>query len=799
MTTEEAINAGLEGVAKFIPDEMMKSIYKAVEDATEKLESTRRNERNESIFVKSDQKSPDPDVYTNLSDMLNVDQKSIAEFASILSGLYMKNKKYYTILRDYEIMPILIPQINRVLMFLVNETLSPDIQNNHTFEMKYVGTGSGAETIQKDLDSIRDEMDLDRTLQEVITNRYKLGREYRCVTDYQKTFEQMSSAIRKKMLNESVSPYDCDCIFDQLESRLKTSITEAAFPLPMTTTTSNTIRQSTETITCSNLNIVVEKSPIVSCLESARAEFDLKKYEQYSIGSMMESVGASLTNGSLNEAATNSDDYLKQFQSVIDTMQRKKLRKANAERLDPSKVCPLKIGKKIIGYFYITDLMDESADPYTSQFGQSLKDRLMKSRNQSTPTTLNADGAEKTIAKILAEKIIKAFDPNIGISRVEDIDLLHDYIINNEIYRGNKKITFYYKDDIFDMSRAGDSLLINAVFFTKLYSMILLNNIMTKVLRGRGRQIHTVQMGVSNAVRKYLNNAIIALNNPETNLGMIHGSFENLLNPLNSASDIIIPTEDGTERFITTDYIEGQNVDMDTEFLKFLLNSIVTTFGLDPATIDATNGQIQFARTLSMESLQIANSIKNEQTDLYPSWRDYCFRIVKIMGNDDTRTAVENGSVKISFYSPKSLIIQNTLEEINNVKNYVESIADILPVFNSDNTDQTERNTFVFMLMKSLINLDWGPIETALKESKIMANEQRIEDLIAQIISGYQENVETRNFGDPTPEESTADEDLIGDDDEDLNDDYIEDTTPSEEEPEEEMGSDEEVEESDEE
>ena len=758
MTTDEAINAALEGVAKYIPDEVMNSVHDAIEKATEKLESTRRNERKESIFVKTESKSADPDVYTNLSDMLNVDQKNTTEFSAIIEGLYAKNRKYYTILRDYEIMPILIPQINRVLMFLANETLSPDIQNSHTFEMKYTGTGAGSTAIQKEIDDIRNEMDLDRTLQEVVMNRYKLGKDHRLVIDYQKTFDKMSDAIQQKMLNEAITFKNCDTVFDQLKDRLKTTINEATFTIPATKATTDNIELAIkEKISCNNLNIVIERSPIVECLESAQSELYLKEYKKYSIDMILDESFS----GIMNEAPDTN--FLKQFQSVVDDMRKKKLRRAHVERLDPARLFTLKLGKKVIGHFYVTDLFNESYIPYTSQLGQSLKDRLIKSRNQSTPTTPSVNGTEKAIAKTLAEKIIKAFDPNIGINRIEDIDLLHDYIINNEIYQGNKKITFYYVDDIIDMSRTEESLLINAVFFTKLYAMMILNNIITKVLRGRGRQIHTVKLGASNAVRKYLNNAIIALNNPESNLGMIHGSFEQLLNSLNSGSDIIIPSEDDSERFITTDYIEGQNVDMDTEFLRFLLNSIVASFGVDSAVIDATNGKVEFARTLSMESLQIANNVKNEQIDLYPGWTKYCLRIIEIMGSDEARKAAKNGLIKISFYEPKSLMIQTSLEEINNVSNYVDAIANMLPIFNSDNVGETERNTFVFMMMKNMLNLDWGMIESVLTESKILSNEQKIEDKIAEIIQSYKEHTEEHQLGDPTPEEAAEEEDLLSD------------------------------------
>lgn len=283
---------------------------------------------------------------------------------------------------------------------------------------------------------------------------------------------------------------------------------------------------------------------------------------------------------------------------------------------------------------------------------------------------------------------------------------------------------------------------------------------MTAVLRGRGRQIHSVKMGVTNATRKYLNHAIQVLNNPETNLGMIHGSFEQILNPLNSATDILIPSEDG-ERFITTDYIEGQNVDMQTEFMRFILNSIVTSFGLDNAVLDATNGQIQFAKTLSMESLQIVNSIKSEQNDSIRAWEKLVLRVLDIMGEDDTREAIKNGMIKVSFYSPKSLILQTIIDEINNAKSFAETLADAVPELNTENANQNVRNLFIYSQIKEHVNIDWAQVERSIKDAMIANKDLAYQDAISTMDATYQNNTEVRQFGEPSPEESEYD-DLLG-------------------------------------
>lgn len=749
----------INGIDSSLTDAAKEELKRSIQAISKNLEAVKLNQSSRaltqnqtSITSRIGGPMVDAEIYTNLSELINGDTSDIGGFGTLLESLYAKNKKGYAILKDYELMPILIPQINRVLMFLVNECLSPDIQNDSTFTIKFM-SDDDPDRIQEDIDSIKKEMKLDNMLRDVYMNRYKLGREYYTVLDYTKTFDHMLDQMRKKSMNEATATMTDLQYLDYTYETLTTSLNEVGCQLRINAiadTSGGTreeqkhpdIVESVVDLSFDHLNIQIERSSIAQHVKEAHGELLAENFSRYSTANIINSLNG---NHSLNEAAGITEAVIdsSKLEQLVDTLRRKKLQRCTIERFDPAKIFKLKIGGKVIGYFHTTDINDGNRN--LVNFAQALKDQLLKSR----ATNLNAAtaNAEEVISKELAEKIINKFDPNIGINRIEDIDLLHDYIRNNEIYKGNKRITFYYEDEIYDMSRADDSILINGVFFTKLYATLLLNNIMTKVLRGRGRQIHTVRMGASPNVQRYIQNAMAALTMPENNLGTLHGSFEQILNPFNAASDIVIPTEDDTERYITTDYIPGQDVDMNDEFLRFLLNSIVSSFGLDSAVIDATNGNLQFARTLSMESLQICNSIRNEQQDLHDPWESMCLDILRIMGSDATKSAVEQDMIKVQFFEPKSLVLQNTIDDINNAKSYADAIADIIPEFNIDGSEKS-RTKWVYRTVKDKTNLDWKMIEQSLEDIQINVNSDTLEEEIRKVIQDYLENEKSINIQD---------------------------------------------------
>ena len=763
--TDELINQVLYGTTVDLSDEVQAKIEARMRDASKRFEDVRANRYSHSIQNArraGDQTNVDPNVsyYTNIQNMVNADNKVLSEFGSILDTLYEKNKKYFSLIKDYETMPIMIPQINRVLMFLVNECISPDVQNEHNFVLQCESMDS-PEELQKELDDIRDEMGLDNLLKDVYENRYKLGREYYRVIDYSKTFKRMQNIIDNKRLNESATGVTylneiqyLDSVSETMTGKISEfsvsyqALDEKATRAQKGDPVYKEATLSTKDIGIGDLNIIIERSSMAQYVEELKEDILLETYER------KYSEYENPLNEDYSFAGSGADKPIDRdkLSDIISAIQRKKLRRCAVERLDPARVFRLKLGGKIIGYFYLNDIDEAGNSRNMINFAQSLKDRLLKSKSMNIDSA-NVE-AEETMCKTLATKIINTFDPNININRLEDIDLLHDFIINSELYRGNKKLTFYYADEIYDLSRANDSVLTNAVFYTKLYSMLMLNNLQTKVLRGKGRQIHTVNLGASTNVRRYLEYAMASLTSPESNLGTLNGTFEQLLNPLYSSPDIVIPTDGEDRPFIQTDYIEGQNVDMDNDFLRFLLNSIVTTFGLDSAVLDATNGNLNFASTLAMESTQISNMIRCEQTELLPNWKDMILNICYIMGSDNLRQAIDNDRVVVEFFSPKSLILKTSTDELNNAKSFADTMADNMPELNTDgeNVDKL-RTQFVYKIIRDKANVDWAFIDKTMQEAKLDAQKDAIEATATSLSQAAINNTEEKDYDNITEED----------------------------------------------
>jgi len=159
-----------------------------------------------------------------------------------------------------------------------------------------------------------------------------------------------------------------------------------------------------------------------------------------------------------------------------------------------------------------------------------------------------------------------------------------------------------------------------------------------------------------------------------------------------------------------------------------------------------------------MESLQICNSIINEQQDLHDNWERLVLEVLRIMGSEDTQSAIDQNMIKVEFFEPETLIIQNTIEDLNNVKNYAENIADIIPEFNEDGSE-VKRSKFIYTFIKERLNIDWDALENLMQENAIDQVDDQMQAEIRTTAREYKENTQEREFGEKSYEEETLADD----------------------------------------
>jgi hypothetical protein len=740
------------GMVQNLPEKTLDSISGKMQQIEERWENL------------ATKKNQDKTTNNNHLDKIFTDsaKSGIESIDGELRDIYMQNKSFYTILRDYEMMPILIPQLVRVLNFLVNEVVSPDINSDNSFIIKF--RGAADEDVKEEIERIRQDHDLDRNLYDVYRDRFKVGRLIYLVQNYKDTFSALSV-----IMNES-SVYGPDTLLKDIDLKEEIEVEKLneAMIIPIKDLEKNKVTNINMNL--SELNISIDwDAPLSDLNENIKImnamfmESGIHKYkyrahnENVSNVKLRDIVGASqLMSGEiLNENAMDGfseEDKANMKKIVAKINKNDDIRRASVKKLDAARVFPLKASGRTIGYFYYLDTGDKTTN--STKLQEIIKQKLTNSRMAKA----SIEDIENQVAVKTAKAIFKTAGAKFNIDSFEDLDLLHNFIESNGILDGDKKFKFYYAEDIFDLSRREGSLLTNSVYFAKLFTSLMHNNIITKISKGRNREIYTVKAGVSPDVQQYINQAIDNLLNSADSAININRPFERILNPLTTSTHII-PADDNADPFIVTDIINGQDVDMDNEIIKFLLNSIISSYGVDPAVLDLVNNNIDFAKSLSMLNREMVTLNKNEQNDLQAPWEKMVLAILYAEGSNQLREQIEAGSLEVKFYRPKALMLELTQNEVNNARSFAEALIDLHPVLNGIKDGDLAKSIAVYEIVKDQVSADLDKYESIIEEAMTRLKAK------AMVSIKVQDSIADTEVTSQESGEGETEEDFVTDDD----------------------------------
>lgn len=668
----DMVNYLSRGTRSDISDTLLTVLYDKFDDISKSYDRAAEVKMWKNSKISQDGKSVSESDYNTLSSYINGNDDVLESFSKDFEDLAKKNDKFYSLLEDYKMMPMMVPQINRVLQFIINETISPDIKSDDNFKIHSLI--DDAETL-KQIRDVRTELGLDKMLRDIVKNRYIVGRSYKRVIDYMETFTEIEAALKGGgIINESISVNEgIDNIAEFMENNIGKPFTESV-----------SIADNL------SIDIEYELDPDYEIFKSFKGDMIRESIGLTKRGSWKDRISSNGQFVKINESISSDSSFGEKYIKLMEKYKDGRIKRCSIDDMDPARTFKIKASGRTIGYLYVSDTRNKYS-------GDLIRDRLLK----NVKTNKNEfDAARRKAVDAIAASIIANADHKVGITDIEELDLLHDFIMNTKLYNGDKKIKFYHKDDVFDFSRGDESILTDAVYYSKLLSSLLTSNIFVKILRGPGRQFHTVNMGVSASGKRYANSAINTLSQPEQRAAGIRGPFKTIFNSIYSANDIVYPSEDGAEKFINSEIIDGFNVDMDSDIIKYLLSAIINSFGIDSGVLDVVNNNVDFAKTITMISMQLVTFIKNEQNEFIAEFERFVREII--------RCSIEGFNTKdisVSMFRPNSAILALSNDELNNAKNFADQMLEIYPQFSMYKEDESFTTVFTYNLIKEWVNI----------------------------------------------------------------------------------------------
>lgn len=625
---------------------------------------------------------------------------------------------------DYRLLESYIPQVSLCLDVYTDCILSPDDFTKDSVSFKY----AKGEVSEKSAEVYRNIENLEK--------KYKLKEKYKMLTRDGLTLGDQFVAIFKldkeinTMLNSNV-------LNEKKENPLfprKKVIKEETYNITNELLLESEIKIKDE----SRLNELYKEYCNTFLKENDKNENSNKtNYTEKLKKTVVESINENVKfyQGVENIMDVDKNDIINSNSKKTNKEQKVNLNGSIIKILKPENVVKLEMDGIEFGYIYVekqdtekeltitstqTELSYNNSDIFMSRYDIESKE---KGTGMNEKDKLITDIFVNGIAKRLDKKII---EKNKDFKNFIYSILKKDYIVNKRL-----KIVFLENDEVkhlkIDSNNVyGVSKLARSLFFGKLYLGTLLTEVMQKISRSRDKRIIYVETGLDNDLEGAVQSVIEDFKNKELSVDTLK-TITTVLNNCGSFEDYYLPVIDG-QAPINFDTLSGMDVNVDDDFLQFLLKSMITGMGIPFNYIDSSN-DVDFAKTLIMQNSTFVRTIVSYQSYMSRLFTDI---IQTLYYNEYSSLKDYNNDhelIEAILPVPSYLAVSNLNEQVSNAQNTIDFV--VSSYISDDTQDPDLKIRFRNKVTREFLpNLDWNKFDKIFDSVKIDKEETELENNI---------------------------------------------------------------------
>ena len=469
-----------------------------------------------------------------------------------------------------------------------------------------------------------------------------------------------SSTLNNTSINESTILESCDGNDEKL---MIESIMESLPEPPENMSESTYKKEIRSDIESVMKNITVNNKPVPLCVLDEGVE---------AISEFCESYGYT-TEANKVSYDTLFKDVVKEVDgqgiTAVDTKKRsvnfKEYKECYMKLIDPTRIIPVKVMDTTVGYYYI---QDQDITPLTGVLTSTVY-----------YTRYDDNRKERTLIDTISGQIVKSFDKKFLRKNQQFKELIVNALTYYKLNEKRIKFQFIPKEYIIefkineDLDGNGTSMIEPALFYAKLYLMILLFKVLTILKDSNDTKINYIkQSGIDKNYMNKINE--IARKKQQRTINMTDlMCYTSMISKVGAGHEIYIPVGRSGERGIETEVISGQDVQLNTELMEMLKKQMITAVGVPEVLMNYIN-EADFAKTLELANTRYQGRIVNYQLDFNRPLTELYRRLMRGSTNIDEQVI---NSCEYKLNPPKASSVQVTTDILQNYSSYQEWLSNM--------------------------------------------------------------------------------------------------------------------------
>lgn len=460
-------------------------------------------------------------------------------------------------------------------------------------------------------------------------------------------------------------------------------------------------------------HITVCNDPYVSLPSMYYGESTIEEYGEF----IMEASNAEeakflnaqkMDSGVYSDKSKKTRDIEKEFADISDCY---------IKLIPPTKMIPLKLIDKVIGYYYM-DVTDVRAI-----------DGMISSNMYTNRYDINTK--QRTIIDGLVDKIVAAFDKPFLKDNIEFKELIAEAITYYDL--NSKAIHFQFIPAEYIVAfkvneneeGEGTSIVEDSLFYAKLYLLILLFKIMSILLYSNDTKVNYIKTsGIDKNIANKIQDIIREKQNKQINL-MDLMSYSNVIQKVGRGLEQYIPMGRGNDRGIETEILQGQDVQLNTELMEMLKTSYILGTGVPSAIMNYLN-EADFAKSIETANTRFQGRVISAQLD----FNEGLTRLYKLLCKYSTSMSdIDIEQMKYTLTPPKfanNNTKQDALNAFDALKNFYLNVYIGEQKVNDPANENLVREFTQLLARENLPALKFEEVDKLFERAKLNAAENAL-------------------------------------------------------------------------
>lgn len=310
-----------------------------------------------------------------------------------------------------------------------------------------------------------------------------------------------------------------------------------------------------------------------------------------------EAMGSNRIGGSIFGNINEDDIEIKEYSHI---------KGCYIKYLDGLRMVPIRMDRRVIGYYYVTTTMDLAVNPAQPK---GIVDLSYQNYTR-----------DKNLVDSLSSMIIKSFDKKMLERNIKLKSEIAEVIMAHKFSEGRLSFIYIPENEVIrlvineDENGRGHGIIEPTLFPARMYLMLNLYN-MLYTLNNTTTRVHYIKSsGLNKDYASQIQRTMRKFQSRRITIDDIY-SYQGVLNKVGGMGEMVLPAGRGDYKAIETDTIPAVDKPIDVEFLEQQRRQAISGTGVPHLLVINAIDEVDFAKTLEMANTRFLSTVSSYKID----------------------------------------------------------------------------------------------------------------------------------------------------------------------------------------